>query len=98
MRVGVRVLLLFTTTGYNGRDFAEAARKLGLDCVLGTDRCRALEDPWRDGAIPLRFQHPRAAARRIARAARAKPIHAIVSVGDQRVPDLHLFGIGNISE
>jgi biotin carboxylase len=78
-----RVLLLFTTTGYNGRDFADAARALGLDCVLGTDRCQVLEDPWRDGALPLRFQDPEAAARAIIRSAQARPIHAIVSVGDQ---------------
>jgi biotin carboxylase len=78
-----RILLLFTTTGYEGRDFAEAARRLGVECVLGTDRCRVLEDPWGDGAIPLRFEDAEAAAREIVEYARAYPVHAIVPVGDR---------------
>lgn len=78
-----RILLLFTTTGYEGRDFAAAARRLGVSCVLGTDRCHVLEDPWGDGAIPLRFEDPEGAAREIVEYARAHPIHAIVPVGDR---------------
>ncbi len=78
-----RVLLLFTTTGYNGQDFVEAARKLGVACALGTDRCHVLEDPWQDGAIPLRFEDPEGAAREIVAFARGNPIRAILSVGDR---------------
>jgi len=78
-----RILLLFITTGYEGRDFAEAARRLGVECVLGTDRCHVLEDPWGDGALPLRFEDPEAAARQIVEYARAHPLHAIVPVGDR---------------
>ncbi len=78
-----RALLLFTTTGYNGQDFVEAARKLGAACALGTDRCHVLEDPWQDGAIPLRFEDPDGAAREIAAFARGNPIQAILSVGDR---------------
>jgi biotin carboxylase len=82
-RAARRILLLFTTTGYEGRDFAKAAGRLGVACVLGTDRCHVLEDPWGDGAIPLRFEHPEEAAREIVEYARAHPIHAIVPVGDR---------------
>lgn len=78
-----RVLLLYTTTGYNGRDFVEAARKLGVAYVLGTDRCRVLEDPWEDAALPLRFEDPEGSAREVAAFARTTPIHAIVPVGDR---------------
>lgn len=78
-----RVLLLFTTTGYNGQDFVAAARKLGVACMVGTDRCHVLEDPWGDGAIPLHFEDPQGAAREVVAFARAHPIHAIVSVGDR---------------
>ncbi len=50
-----RVLLLATTTGYQTRMFAEAAARLGVELVYATDRCDHLDDPWRDGAIPVRF-------------------------------------------
>ena len=35
--------------------FAEAAARLGVELVYATDRCDQLDDPWRDGAIPVRF-------------------------------------------
>ena len=57
-----RVMLLATTTGYQTQEFAAAARRLGLEVVFGTDRCQMLEDPWRDGALALRFEDPDAAA------------------------------------
>jgi hypothetical protein len=27
---------------------------LGLSITFGTDRCHVLDDPWQDGALPLR--------------------------------------------
>jgi hypothetical protein len=53
-----RVLLVAATTGYQTRAFANAARALGFDLVLATDRCHVLEDPWGDHAIPVRFEDP----------------------------------------
>jgi biotin carboxylase len=50
-----RVLLLATTTGYQIRSFGEAAERLGVRLVFASDRCDRLEDPWWDGAIPVRF-------------------------------------------
>src|SRR5437870_1529074 len=50
-----RVLLLATTTGYQTRAFGDAAARLGVELVFATDRCDHLDDPWRDGAIPIRF-------------------------------------------
>jgi hypothetical protein len=55
-----RLLLVAATTGYQTRSFAEAARRHGIEVVLATDRCHILEDPWRDQAIPVRFEEPRA--------------------------------------
>ena len=78
-----RVMLLYATTGYAGRDFREAARRLEVACVLGTDRCRVLEDPWGDGAIPVRFEEPEKAARAIVEFARTTPLDAIIPVGDK---------------
>src|SRR5947209_3072051 len=51
-----RHLLLFAaTTGYQIRVFADAARRLGVDVTLATDRCHILEDPWGDRAVPVKF-------------------------------------------
>ena len=51
----MKILLVAATTGYQVRTFASAARKLGLECVLATDRCHVLEDPWADRAIAIKF-------------------------------------------
>jgi biotin carboxylase len=75
-------MLLFTTTGYEAREFVQTATKLGVETVLGSNRCHVLDDPWQDGALPLRFEQPREAARRIAEYARSRPLHAIIPVGD----------------
>src|SRR6204780_4214040 len=55
--VAKRLLLFAATTGYQIRVFADAARRLGVDLTLATDRCHILEDPWGDRAIPVRFDH-----------------------------------------
>jgi hypothetical protein len=53
--VAKRLLLFAATTGYQIRVFADAARRIGADLTLATDRCHILEDPWNDRAIPVRF-------------------------------------------
>lgn len=53
-----RVLIVAATTGYQTRVFEQAARDLGLDVMLATDRCVQLEDPWGDDAVAVRFQNP----------------------------------------
>jgi len=82
-QLGKRVLLLFTTTGYNAGDFLRAAAKLGVEVILGTDRCHILEDPWGDDAIPLRFAEIRTSVQTILRHVRKKPVSAIIAVGDK---------------
>jgi biotin carboxylase len=76
-------LLLCTTTGYQAQSFADAASKLGLETVFGTDRCHVLDDPWGDSAIPLRFENPEENARKIVEVARERPFAAIVQIGDR---------------
>ena len=78
-----RLLLLCTTTGYQTQAFVEAAEKLGLAVVFATDRCHVLEDPWQDGALPLRFEDPEAGAQRIAEYAGTNPVAALVSIGEE---------------
>jgi biotin carboxylase len=80
-----RVMLLFTTTGYEARDFIHAAQCLGVATVLGSDRCHVLDDPWHDTALPLRFEQPQQAVQHIVDLARSQPIDAILPIGDTPV-------------
>jgi hypothetical protein len=81
-----RILLLCTTTGYQAQAFVDAAKKLGLEIVFGTDRCHVLDDPWGDQAIPLRFENPEENTRKIVAEASQKPLAAIVQIGDRATP------------
>ena len=78
-----RVLVLATTTGYQTRAFGEAATRLGVELVFATDRCHLIEDPWQDGAIPIRFYDEDAAVSAIVDAARERPIDGVLVVGDR---------------
>jgi biotin carboxylase len=87
-----RLLILASKLGYQSRGFAEAAEKLGVDIIFGTDRCHQLEDPWGDGALPLHFEDPRGAAAEIVRRFRghlpdALPApDAVLALGDRPAP------------
>jgi biotin carboxylase len=83
LRTQKRLLLLFTTTGYNAGDFVEAAKRLGVIVIPGTDRCHVLNDPWMDGAIPLRFGSPARSAKAVLQYGEKNPIDAIVAIGDK---------------
>ncbi|HXE74424.1 MAG TPA: ATP-grasp domain-containing protein [Candidatus Xenobia bacterium] len=80
------VMLLAAVKGYELRLFLDAARKLGLPVALGTDRCHRLDDPWRDGALPLQFHKPVQAAERVVEFARRNPVQAILPLGDRATP------------
>jgi biotin carboxylase len=77
------LLLLFATTGYAADDFVAAARTLGVPYVFGTDRCHVMDDPWGDGALPVRFEDPDGGVRTILDYAATHPIRGIVAVGDR---------------
>jgi formate-dependent phosphoribosylglycinamide formyltransferase (GAR transformylase) len=77
--VSGRVLLIAATTGYQTRIFADAARRLGYDLTLATDRCHVLDDPWGDQATALRFENPQASAEKLAE----QQYDAVVAVGDR---------------
>jgi biotin carboxylase len=80
--------LLASKLGYQTRSFAEAAQRLGVNIVIGSDRCHQLDDPWADGAVPLHFEHPRDAAARLATAVQSRlgeqKIGAILALGDRQ--------------
>jgi biotin carboxylase len=78
-----RVLLLATTTGYQTRSFGEAAERLGVELVFATDRCDKIDDPWRDGAIPIRFYDEDGSVAAILDSAATQSIDGILVVGDR---------------
>ena len=80
-----RVLILSTTTGYQLRSFGHAAMELGIDLIFATDRCHALDDPWRDGAVAIRFHEEDAAVDTVVAAATRRPLHGVIAVGDRPV-------------
>jgi biotin carboxylase len=82
----MRLLLLTTTTGYQTREFVRAAEKLGWETVFASDRCHRLDDPWRDGALPVKFEKPDETAGAVVRYAHSKPLDALVALGDGAVP------------
>ena len=86
-----RILLIATTTGYQIRSFGQAAERLGVDLILATDRCHVLDDPWRDGAISIRFTDEIASLEAISQALETRSIMGIVAVGD-RPALLAVFG------
>lgn len=75
-----RVLLVASKTGYQTRAFDAAASRLGIALMLATDRCHMLEDPWRDRALPVRFDQPEAAPAAIPPGSR---FDGIIAVGDR---------------
>ena len=80
-----RVLLLATTTGYQTRMFAEAAERLGVDLVYATDRCDQIDDPWRDGAIAVRFHEEWRSVDGVLNATAGAPVDGVLAVGDRPV-------------
>ena len=77
--VAKHLLLFAATTGYQIRVFADAARRLGVDVTLATDRCHVMEDPWGDRAIAVKFD-------RIAEsldALRGLRVDGVAAVGDR---------------
>ena len=52
---------------------------MGIEMILGTDRCHVLNDPWGDRAVPVRFEQPYESAEQLARL----DVNGIVAVGDR---------------
>ena len=81
----MRILIFSTTTGYQLRSFGEAAERLGIELAFATDRCKGLDDPWRDRAVPVRFHDEEASVRAIVAAASSRPVDGVLAVGDRPV-------------
>ena len=81
----MRILILSTTTGYQLRSFGAAADALGIELLFATDRCHAIDDPWQDRAVAVRFEDVRGSVAAVQQAAAADPIDGLVAVGDRPV-------------
>ena len=81
----MRILILSTTTGYQLRSFGEAATKLGIDLIFATDRCHALDDPWQDEAVAVRFEAEDESVEAVRAAAIQRSIDGVIAVGDRPV-------------
>jgi formate-dependent phosphoribosylglycinamide formyltransferase (GAR transformylase) len=79
----MRVLLVATTTGYQIRSFGEAAARAGVELTLASDRCDHLDDPWRDGAVPVRFHETEASVETVVSALHHDPPVGVLAVGDR---------------
>ncbi len=58
-----RLLLFASKLGYQIRQFEQAARRVGADVTLATDRCGRMDDPWGDHAIAVKFHKAEQAIR-----------------------------------
>ena len=77
-----RVLLLLPARTYRAHDFMEAARRLGVEVVVGSDRQQAFAALFPGSHLRLDFLRPRQAVRTIEVFARSYPLDAVVAVDD----------------
>ena len=80
-----RLLLLLPTSTYRAGDFLQAARRLGAEVVVASERRQALAGVMGHRALTVNCRNPDEAADRIARLAVRKPLDAVVAVDDEGV-------------
>jgi biotin carboxylase len=80
-----RLLLLLPTSTYRAGDFLQAARALGAEVVVASERRQALAGVMGDRALTVNCKNPDEAADSIARLAARKPLDAVVAVDDEGV-------------
>jgi formate-dependent phosphoribosylglycinamide formyltransferase (GAR transformylase) len=74
-----------TTTTYRAHAFLEAAARLGIPVVVGSERAQALAAVNPGGHITLDFTAPEEASRTIVEFAKAHPIGGVVAADDDGV-------------
>lgn len=78
-----RVLLLLPTTTYKARDLLEAAERLAVEVVVGSDRRQALERTTPGHTVALDFSDPERGVRQIVALHRSDPFRAVLGVDDE---------------
>ncbi len=77
-----RLLLLLPTVTYRTVAFVEAARRLGVDVTVASERPSTFERANPTGLVTLDFADPAHAAAQVRTFAYAHPVHGIVAVDD----------------
>jgi biotin carboxylase len=77
-----RLLLLLPTRTYRAHDFMEAAGRLGVEVVVGSDRKQALADLSPGRHLVLDFLNVQEAMQGIVDFAKTYPLDAVISVDD----------------
>jgi biotin carboxylase len=77
-----RLLLLLPATTYRTEAFLNAARRLGVEMTVGSDRAHVLAERHPSGTLALNFRQPAEAAKAVVQFARMHPIDAVVGVDD----------------
>src|SRR6267154_1754840 len=77
-----RLLLLLPTVTYRTVAFIEAARRLGADLTVASERPSTFERANPTGLVTLDFANPTHAAAQAREFARAHPVHGVVAVDD----------------
>jgi biotin carboxylase len=85
LRHGHRLLLLMATTTYRAQAFLEAARRLDVAVVIGSERQQALATANPAGHLTLDFAAPEEATHSIIEFAKTFPIDGIVAADDDGV-------------
>jgi biotin carboxylase len=80
-----RVLLLMPTTSYKATDFMEAASRLGVEVVIGTERKQALQDEAPGTTLVVDLDDQERGARSIRGLAAERPLNAVIGVDDETV-------------
>jgi biotin carboxylase len=80
-----RLLLLMTTNTYRASAFLEAARRLGVPVVVGSEHQQALAAANPEGHLTLDFAAPEEASGAIVEFAHTHPIRGIVAADDDGV-------------
>src|SRR5918999_3285008 len=80
-----RVLLLLPTATYRAADFHAAARALGAEVVVGTERRLAISTFAEETCLVVDLTRPEAVAETVARFHAHRGLDAIVGVDDQGV-------------
>ncbi len=80
-----RLLLLMTTTTYRASAFLEAARRLGVAVVVGSERAQALAAANPGGHLTLDFRNLVEASEAIVEFAKTYPLQAVVAADDDGV-------------
>ena len=82
LRVMARVLLLIPSRTYRTHDFMEAATRLGVEVVVGSEHRSALAKLMEDRQLRLDFHDIERSTQRIVAFAKDHPLNAVVAVDD----------------